>query len=755
MHLRPLRFEDFPTVTDVTRTLTRRGGEKWPRTQRLRSQLGDNPDIANQYAPLFDPEESASVLHNLPTPDFDDTGFMGRAVQVEDLIKALRGPYPVITVLGTGGVGKTAIALNAAYEIATLPACPFDAIIWTTAKTSRLTQTDISEIHGSITTSIGIAQAALDVFNEKADSEPFSQVLELLGEFKILLVIDNLETILDDRIRAFVRDIPSGSKVLFTTRIGLGAYDFTVPIKEFPIREAEAYFRRVASVWKQDTLVGSGQEAIRGYCTRLNYSPLGIKWFVQAVASGVPPQRILSEPRDFLRFCLANVVDKLSRGASTILDVLVITSREQSPASLHFLSELPAVDVQEGLRELFASNLVNIITGKFGEEDRYQVSPLALAYLSRYHRSTQAFQESVRRRQGTLLKARQTAELEPEGTFSYDPNVIFVRKDYADTDAVAANYLRRALFHVKNDDFESAFLEIEKAKALAPTYFEIYRVEAFAATQSGNLLRAQTAYEEATALRQDYPPLRALYATFLMRSLSDSNGALAQIEHARRVDPEAIVLKVEEARAKMYLMEFAEARSRLLAVDISLSNNVRLTRMYHDTLVQAFARDLEKEYRSRNYQKFAKTFGDFVAYLNTILPHVVDGKMLRHFETVSELAGRVVEWEGVSPSGIEVAESLAFLDMILESHNRPTLRDISKAERQKTYLGTVCHLPIGENYGFLESDSGARLFFHRNSFSEPGDFLKLSAGALVEFEMGENNQGICAIDLGILRVPDA
>jgi hypothetical protein len=38
---------------------------------------------------------------------------------------------------------------------------------------------------------------------------------------KILLVIDNLETVIDNNICNLVRQLPQGSKILFTTRIGL------------------------------------------------------------------------------------------------------------------------------------------------------------------------------------------------------------------------------------------------------------------------------------------------------------------------------------------------------------------------------------------------------------------------------------------------------------------------------------------------------------------------------------------------------
>jgi len=743
MHMRPLQFEDLPLVSDLTRSLVQKSPASWPRTAELCREIGRGGEAVAAYAAIFSAEDRSDVLHNLPTPDFEDTGFMGRREQVAELTKALRGPYPVITVLGIGGVGKTALTLNAAYDIMSGTTCPFDAIIWTTAKTNTLTQSDITEIKGSISTSLGIAAGALDMFGESVSSDPFSQVLDMLSKFKILLIVDNLETVLDEKIRNFVRDIPSGSKVLFTSRVGLGAYDFTVPVGSLTAKESEAYFRRVASVWRQNALLTAGGEAVKSYCTRLQHNPLGIKWFVQAVAAGAPPQRLLAEPKAFLKFCLENVADKLSANARDILDVLVVTSRQQSPASIHYISDIDPSIIQDGLRELLTSNLILISTGKFGEEDRYQISPLALTYLSRYHRLSESRQSHIRSRQTSLLRAQQAAEIAQDNTFYYDPSRIYIRRDFASTDAVSASFLRRALYFIKENIFDGAFLEIEKAKQLTPTYFEVLRVEAFAATQSGNIIRAQAAYEEAIALKPDYPPLRVLYAGFLLRFSDDPSAACDQLLEAKLLDSSEISIRVELARAYLHMHEHTKAVGELTDIDVSQARNARLSRIYYDIFVQTFVRIADSAYARRDAEAVRDQICGLAEYAKSIPPHAIDHRIDRNIRIILNTANRMALVEGKSPIGLDIQNAIGSLYEKLNAART----DLSEGY---SGIGFVSGLPNNQPYGFLDAENGERLFFHRNFFGRTTDFDRLRIGDRLVFSIGQNAQGRCAVDLELI-----
>ncbi len=102
------------------------------------------------------PSEVEPVSHNLPIPDFDETGFIGRDDQVRRLHVLCKRAYPVITIVGEGGLGKTALALRIAYEMLDVSPLNGNAVVWTTAKTTMLTTKQIVEIEGAISDSLGM-----------------------------------------------------------------------------------------------------------------------------------------------------------------------------------------------------------------------------------------------------------------------------------------------------------------------------------------------------------------------------------------------------------------------------------------------------------------------------------------------------------------------------------------------------------------------------------------------------------------------
>src|SRR5262249_11933900 len=160
-----------------------------------------------------------------------------------------------------------------------------------------------------------------------------------LADNKILLVIDNLETVLDEIIRDLVRRVPSGSKILFTTRVGLGAFDFPIDLKPFSAKEAHFFLRRACQVCGLKEIAKFPEQRIEDYCRTLQYNPMFIKWFVQGVKSGQRPEVILSHPKIILEFCLQNVFNHLDEDSKFIAHVLLTIGGSRSQATLSFISE--------------------------------------------------------------------------------------------------------------------------------------------------------------------------------------------------------------------------------------------------------------------------------------------------------------------------------------------------------------------------------------------------------------------------------
>ena len=224
--------------------------------------------------------------NNLPVPDFDETGFFGRRAQLDRIKKAIKGAYPVVSILGDGGIGKTSLALKVAYELLDDPKQQFDTLVWVTAKATVLTVNEIRRISDAVQDSLGLfAMAARELGGDPEAEDPTAELLSYLETFKVLLFLDNMETVLDQRLRDFLLELPLGSKVVITSRIGLGIEN---PVQLAPLTEDESanLLRAVARIRQVPFLQELPQETILELAKAMSGHPAYINWFVSVFKRG-------------------------------------------------------------------------------------------------------------------------------------------------------------------------------------------------------------------------------------------------------------------------------------------------------------------------------------------------------------------------------------------------------------------------------------------------------------------------------------
>ena len=156
-HSRPLETDDLPKILDFSRNaVTARSGYAFSSTSATLGRLADDPGfVLTIQIPSFWIERPR-IHHNLPIPEFDETGFVGRHSDRLNTLKLLKSHYPVLTVVGEGGVGKTALALRCLYDLLDDPSAPYDAIIWVSLKTAALTEAGVKNLSGAITSTLGL-----------------------------------------------------------------------------------------------------------------------------------------------------------------------------------------------------------------------------------------------------------------------------------------------------------------------------------------------------------------------------------------------------------------------------------------------------------------------------------------------------------------------------------------------------------------------------------------------------------------------
>ncbi|HUR77980.1 MAG TPA: tetratricopeptide repeat protein [Acidimicrobiales bacterium] len=216
-------------------------------------------ELATGFPPLRSPDVER---HNLP----DLLGsFVGRRDEQRSVTKALDAER-LVTLVGTGGVGKTRLALEVAWARITDDA-PTDGTWFVNLTGAR----SASEVEGVLASAIGAREQP---------GRPLAETItEQLGDQAALVVLDNCEHVLS-AVRPLVAALLSrcpNVRVLATSREALGlAGERRRAVAGLPLRDAVELFA------DRSGLAGSGGDdeaggAVARLCDRLDGIPLAIE----------------------------------------------------------------------------------------------------------------------------------------------------------------------------------------------------------------------------------------------------------------------------------------------------------------------------------------------------------------------------------------------------------------------------------------------------------------------------------------------
>lgn len=458
------------------------------------------------WEPAFErqPKRAERVIHNLPLPEYDETGLLGRSLEKASVVKyLLRRREPVITILGEGGIGKTALALEVASEILDNRDSPYECILWVSLKTERLTTSGITAVADAVKGITGAATALGQAVVEDFDGG-IDDLSAMLDGIETLLVVDNLETVDGSEVVRFYEAMPACVTFLFTSRIGIGQIERRIELGPLAQREAERLFREFSRMRGIGRLANLKQSTVTDAVRRLRTSPLAIRWYVLAVGANGQPDLALSNQDVLLEFCVRSVYKAMSQQPRVILAALFALDREVTFDELAVFTDLTVDELRRAVHDLQNGSMVHLEPDSETElVSRIRLTESARNFLRKVQPPDSRLVENVLQREREFQRADASRRAEQKER-QLSPNAVRIRTPL---DVPVAHLLRRALISARNGATSQWLESISKARALNPEYWEVDRVEA-------HIMSSVRQIESATAMFRS-----------ALRKASDEEGA--------------------------------------------------------------------------------------------------------------------------------------------------------------------------------------------------------------------------------------
>lgn len=596
MHGRPLSTGDPERAVFICSAFATR---YWWDTQSTLTKLAEDP----AWEPAFELQSRATetVLHNLPLPEYDETGLVGRSQECRKIVQTLkRRRDPVITVVGEGGIGKTAVALEAAYMLLDDGDCPYDCILWVSLKTERLTAAGV----------VSIADAARDVAGAASDlgaamaagfKGGVSELAEALEGIDALLIIDNLETVSAVEVMELYDTLPDSVNYLFTSRVGIGQVERRHELGPLQDKDARLLLRNFSKARGVGRLATLSESTTTEIVTSLRFSPLAIRWYVLSVEAGREPLPTLRDQDALLDFCVRSVYEQMGPEAKRLLAALLSIADVPSFEELAVLLDVPIDDLRRSAHALISGSMVTLEPDSENQlVSRVRLTEAAKQFLKRISPPPARTVAALRGREEELRQAEEARRADERGR-SFAPNVV---RTSTPSNQPAAFVLRQALLASRKNDTAEALRQVDRARTLDPDFWEVDRVEAFILSSVGQVEQATSRYE--AALRNAHDPeshavVSHFFAGHLARRAKQLDKALPYAEEAHSYfrHPETanalgnLLVWLGRFGEGQILFEFALERSTGQARLISLTSLAESWRRWSEHEVAAEHNPLE------------------------------------------------------------------------------------------------------------------------------------------------------------------
>ena len=354
-------------------------------------------------------EENFRIL----APEYSN--FVYRKDICEKVIKGLSDiRSSVVSLIGIGGIGKTAIATWAvlkAYEQK-----KFSFIVSITAKDRELTKQGIASINPTLTSYENLIDTIFDVlhfgdYKQKEISEKELMINSLLKNSNGLLYIDNLETVDDQRIINFLNNLPIGCKAITTsrrTRVNVSNIPILVDIMNKD--EAREYICSLLNNHICIKQVDDNESDV--ICNNSDGIPLAMKWLITTSKN---KNELLSKSYDLhesgyrgnelLEFSFRRIFESVGEIEKKIIKILSLFESPIGIEPIYISLNNTSPEIFDSLEDLFNDSIIYRYFDASSNDYSYSLLPLIRNFI-RNNELTSIDEVNIRKKLSNWYEAK-------------------------------------------------------------------------------------------------------------------------------------------------------------------------------------------------------------------------------------------------------------------------------------------------------------------------------------------------------------